>query len=288
MNEVNPAEVKTGMKKLALVANTVRQDIMRMLVAAKSGHPAGSLGMADIFTALYFGVMRHDPTNPAWDARDRLVLSNGHICPVLYASLAEAGYFPKEKLSTLRKLGSPLQGHPHRGTVPGIENSSGPLGQGVSMAVGMAIAGKREKKDWRVYCLMGDGEMNEGQVWEALMLAPKEKLDNLVAVIDRNNIQIDGTSDDVLPLEPLQGKLEAFGWNVITADGNNMNAVLHAFSMASSCEGRPSAIIAKTVPGKGVSFMEGKFGWHGKSPKPEEGDAALKELAEQRKQLEAM
>jgi transketolase len=276
------------MKKLQLTANSIRQDVIRMLVAAKSGHPAGSLGMADIFTALYFGIMRHDPKKPDWGARDRLVLSNGHICPVLYASLAEAGYFPKAQLITLRKFGSPLQGHPHRGSLPGIENSSGPLGQGVSMAVGMAIAGKREKKDWRVYCLMGDGEMNEGQVWEALMLASKENLDNLVAVIDRNNIQIDGTSDDVLSLEPLQGKLEAFGWNVVVADGNNMNAVLHAFGMASGCEGKPSVIIAKTVSGKGVSFMEGKFGWHGKSPNPEEGEQAIKELAGQRAKLEEM
>jgi transketolase len=276
------------MKRLAVSANSIRQDIIRMLVEAKSGHPAGSLGMADVFAALYFGVIRHDPSQPSWEERDRVVLSNGHICPVLYATLAEAGYFPKGLLPTLRRLGSKLQGHPHKGTVPGIENSSGPLGQGVSMAVGMAIAGKREKKDWRVFCLMGDGEMNEGQVWEALMLAPREKLDNLVAIIDRNNIQIDGASDDVLPLEPLQEKLEAFGWNVIVADGNNLNAVMHAFGMASACEGKPSVIIAKTVPGKGVSFMEGKFGWHGKSPNKDEGEAALRELAEEKKRLEAM
>jgi len=283
-----PERIRTDMKRLAAMANSIRQDVVRMLVEAKSGHPAGSLGMADVFTALYFAIMRHDPSNPSWAERDRLVLSNGHICPVLYAALAEAGYFPKEKLLTLRKMGSPLQGHPHRGSLPGIENSSGPLGQGISMAVGMAIAGKREKKDWRVYCLMGDGEMNEGQVWEALMLAPKEKLDNLVAVVDRNNIQIDGTSDDVLPLEPLADKLESFGWNVIVADGNNMNALLHAFGLASSCEGRPSVIIAKTVPGKGVSFMEGKFGWNGKSPNKDEGDSALMELSTERKKLEAM
>lgn len=280
--------MNTDMKKLGLAANSIRQDIVRMLAEAKSGHPAGSLGMADVFAALYLNVMRHDPRNPSWEQRDRLVLSNGHICPVLYASLAEAHYFPKENLLTLRRLGSPLQGHPHRGALPGIENSSGPLGQGVSIAVGMAIAGRREKKDWRVYCLMGDGEINEGQCWEAFMLASKEKLDNLVAVIDRNNIQIDGTSDDVLPLEPLQEKLEAFGWNVVVADGNNLNAILHAFSMASSCEGKPTAIIAKTVPGKGVSFMEGKFGWHGRAPKKEEADAAIKELLEARAKLEAM
>jgi transketolase len=279
---------RTDEKLLQIKANSIRQDIIRMLVEAKSGHPAGSLGMADVFTALYFSVMSHDPKKPDWSDRDRFVLSNGHICPVLYASLAEAGYFPKEKLPTLRKLGSPLQGHPHRGTLPGIENSSGPLGQGISQAVGMALVAKREGKAWRVYSALGDGEMDEGQVWEAFLLASKYKLDNLVAIIDRNNIQIDGASDDVLPLEPLTEKLDSFGWNVVVADGNNMNALLQAFSLAASCAGKPSAIIAKTVPGKGVSFMEGKFGWHGKSPSKEEGEQALKELVEARKQLEAV
>jgi len=259
-----------------------------MLVEAKSGHPAGSLGMADVFSVLYFKVLNHDPKNPDWPERDRLVLSNGHICPVLYASLAEAGYFPKEKLMTLRKIGSPLQGHPHRGSVPGIENSSGPLGQGISQAVGMALVAKREGKDWRVYSILGDGEMNEGQVWEAFMCASKYKLDNLVAIIDRNNIQIDGTTDDVLPLEPLAEKLDSFGWNAIVVDGNNTNAIMHAFELARSCSGKPSAIIAKTIPGKGVSFMEGKFGWHGKSPNKEEGEQALKELDIARRKLEAV
>jgi transketolase len=202
--------------------------------------------------------------------------------------LAESGYFPKEKLLTLRKLGSPLQGHPHRGTLPGIENSSGPLGQGISQAVGIALVGKREGKSWRVYSALGDGELNEGQVWEAFMLASKYSLDNLVAIIDRNNIQIDGTSDDVLPLEPLLEKIDSFGWNAIVVDGNDVEALLHALGMARSCEGRPSAIIAKTVPGKGVSFMEGKFGWHGKSPNKEEGELALKEIMEARKALEAV
>ncbi|MFH0737763.1 MAG: transketolase [Candidatus Micrarchaeota archaeon] len=275
------------MNKLELGANSIRQDIIRMLVEAKSGHPAGSLGMADIFTALYFNIMRHNPSQPSWEDRDRLFLSNGHICPVLYASLAEAGYFSKEKLLTLRKLGSHLQGHPHRGALPGIENSSGPLGQGVSMAVGTAIVGKREAKDWRVYTALGDGELNEGQAWEAFMLASKYKLDNLIAIIDRNNIQIDGTSDDVLPLEPLSEKFDSFGWNVVVVDGNNMNAILHGFDMARSCQGKPSVIIANTVSGKGVSFMERKFGWHGKSPSKEEGEAALKELSEARKKMEA-
>src|SRR5271157_2405014 len=226
----------TDIRKLEITANSIRQDIIRMLVEAKSGHPGGSLGMTDIFTALYFNIMNHDPKNPAWEDRDRLVLSNGHICPVLYASLAEAGYFPKAELAGLRKLGSGLQGHPHRGAMPGIENSSGPLGQGISQAVGMAIVGSREKKPWRVYTLIGDGEMNEGQVWEALLLAAKYKLDNLVAIVDRNNIQIDGTTDDVLPLEPLVEKCDSFGWNVVVMDGNNMNAILNSFSLAQSCQ----------------------------------------------------
>jgi transketolase len=275
-------------KELNLKANTIRQHVLRMLMEAKSGHPAGSLGMADIFAALYSSILKHDPEKPDWPDRDRLVLSNGHICPVLYASLAEAGYFPKEKLITLRKPGSPLQGHPHYGSLPGIENSSGPLGQGISQAVGMAIVGKREKSGWRVYALLGDGEINEGQAWEAFLLAAKYQLDNLVAVIDRNNIQRDGTSDDVLPLEPLAEKLSAFGWNAIVVDGNNMNAILHAFEMARQYSGKPSVIIAKTVSGKGVSFMEGKFGWHGKCPNKEEGELALRELEEARKKLEAV
>jgi transketolase len=275
-------------KSLMLTANTIRQDIVRMLTEAKSGHPAGSLGLVDIFTALYFGVLRHDAKKPDWPDRDRFVLSNGHVCPVLYAALANAGYFPREKLMTLRKLGSPLQGHPHRGSVPGIENSSGPLGQGISMAVGMAIVSKREGRNWRVYSVMGDGEMNEGQVWEALLLAAKYKLSNLTAIIDRNNIQIDGTSDDVLPLEPLAAKLSSFGWNVLEIDGNDMGAILRALDVARKNFEKPTAIIAKTVPGKGVSFMEGKFEWHGKTPNAEQAAQALKELEEARRKLEAM
>lgn len=279
---------KDRVKRLKLKANLIRQDIIRMLVESKSGHPAGSLGMTDVFAALYFDVMKHDPKNPGWPDRDRLVLSNGHICPVLYASLAEAGYFPHDKLLTLRKLGSSLQGHPHFGSLPGIENSSGPLGQGISQAVGMAIVGKREKKSWRVFALLGDGETNEGQVWEAFLLASKYKLDNLVAIIDRNNIQIDGTTDDVLPLEPLADKIKSFGWNVITIDGNDPEAIIEAYASAKEAKGSPTMIVAKTVCGKCVSFMEGKFGWHGKSPTKEEGDKAIKELEDERKKLEAM
>jgi len=285
-------EKETDLKTLNLQANSIRQDIIHMLVEAKSGHPAGSLGMADVFTALYFNILNHDPKNPKEPSRDRLVLSNGHICPVLYSALAESGYFPKSELLTLRKLGSPLQGHPHFESLPGIENSSGPLGQGISQAVGMAIVSKREKKSWRVYSLIGDGEINEGQAWEAFLLASKYKLDNLVAVIDRNNIQIDGTSDDVLPLDPLSDKCRSFGWNVIEIDGNDMGSIIAAFESAKKQSNqqtnKPTMIIAKTVSGKGVSFMERKFGWHGKSPSKEEGELAIKELMEERKRLEAM
>jgi transketolase len=279
---------KQDEKSLMLIANTLRQDIVRMLSEAKSGHPAGSLGLADIFTAIYFNVLRHDAKKPDWPQRDRFVLSNGHVCPVLYATLANAGYFPKEKLMMLRKLGSPLQGHPHRGSLPGIETSSGPLGQGISMAVGMAIVSKRENSGWRVYSVMGDGEMNEGQVWEALLLASKYELGNLIAVIDRNNIQIDGTSDDVLPLEPLDAKLRSFGWNVLLTDGNDIAAILGAFEAAKRSADKPTAIIAKTIPGRGVSFMEGKFEWHGKALNPEQATQALKELGEERRKIEAM
>jgi len=274
-------------KRMKLLANTIRQDIITMLTEAKSGHPAGSLGLADVFAALYFGALRHDPKKPDWPERDRFVLSNGHVCPVLYASLACAGYFPKEMLMTLRKLGSPLQGHPHRGPLPGIENSSGPLGQGISQAVGMALVAKREAHAWRVYSVMGDGEMNEGQVWEALLLAAKYKLGNLVAIIDRNNIQIDGTTDDVLPLDPLADKLRSFGWNALEIDGNDVEAVLEALNAAKTEANRPTAIIAKTVSGKGVSFMEGKFEWHGKTPNAEQAAQAIKELNDARTALEA-
>lgn len=279
---------RTDEKRLALEANSIRQDIIRMLVEAKSGHPAGSLGMADIFCALYFSSMRHDPAKPGWPERDRLVLSNGHICPVLYASLAHAGYFPRERLMELRKLGSPLQGHPHYGALPGIENSSGPLGQGLSQAVGMAIVGKREGAPWRVYAIAGDGEINEGQAWEAFMLSSKYGLGNLTFIIDRNNIQIDGTTDDVLPLEPLSDKLRAFGLEAIIIDGNDMRSILGALDSAKSVTDKPTVIITRTLSGKGVSFMEGKFGWHGKSPGKEDGDAAIKELLEERRKLEAM
>ncbi|MBI5046799.1 transketolase [Candidatus Micrarchaeota archaeon] len=278
----------TDKKQLALIANSIRQDIVKMLCESKSGHPGGSLGMTDIFTALYFSIMTHDPKNPLWSDRDRFVLSNGHICPVLYATLAEAGYFPKDELMTLRKMGSRLQGHPHRGTLPGIETSSGPLGQGLSQAVGMAIVGKAENKSWRVYAALSDGEHNEGQTWEAILLAAKYKLDNLVAIIDRNKIQIDGNTENILPLEPFADKYRAFGWNVIEIDGHDFEQILKAYARANANEskGKPTVIIANTVPGKHVSFMENLFEWHGKSPSKEQTDKAIDELQVIRKQIE--
>lgn len=272
----------TSIKKLKLIANTIRQDVVQMLFEAKSGHTAGSIGLADIFTALYFNVLYHDPENADWEGRDRLVVSNGHIAPVLYAAMANAGYFPKEELKTLRKLGSRLQGHPHRGTLPGIENSSGPLGQGLSQAVGMAIVAKAEKKRWRVYAMLSDGELDEGQTWEAVMLASKYKLGNLTAIIDRNNIQIDGYTEEIMPLEPLAEKFRSFGWNVINVDGHNIKKIIDACEESKAVFERPTVIIAHTVPGKAISFMEFLSEWHGKPPAKEQADAAMTELERER------
>ena len=268
-------------RELEVHANTIRESIISMLVAAGSGHTAGPLGMADVFTALYFNILRHDPANPAWADRDRLVLSNGHICPVLYAAMAHSGYFPVEELQTLRKFGSRLQGHPHRDFLPALETSSGPLGAGLSQAVGMAIADRLDRgltSDRYIYCLLGDGELNEGSNWEAMMLAGKEKLHNLIAIVDRNNIQIDGYTEDVMPLNDLTKKWEAFNWHVQEIDGNNMTAILDAVDMAKSIFEKPSVIIARTIPGKGVREFERKFEWHGKPPSKEEGEQALQEL----------
>ncbi|MEM4359154.1 MAG: transketolase [Candidatus Bilamarchaeaceae archaeon] len=275
----------TSIKKLKLIANTIRQDVVRMLLEAKSGHTAGSIGLADIFTALYFNILYHDPQNPDWPDRDRFILSNGHVCPVLYATMANAGYFPKEELLTLRKLGSRLQGHPHRGTLPGIENSSGPLGQGLSQAVGMAIVAKTEKKRWRVYCLLSDGELDEGQTWEAVMLANKYRLGNLTAIVDRNNIQIDGYTEEVLPLEPLSEKFRSFGWNVIDIDGHNIKKIIDACEESKAVFERPTVIIAHTVPGKAISFMEFLSEWHGRPPTKEQAEAALAELQKEQERL---
>jgi len=253
---------------LELKANQIRQSIIEMLVAAGSGHTAGPLGMADIFTLLYFKILQHDPKNPLWTDRDRLILSNGHICPVLYATLAHAGYFPVDELLTLRKFGSRLQGHPHRETLPGLETTSGPLGSGLSQAVGMALAERIDNpySSKYIYCLTGDGELNEGQIWEAALQAGKEKLHNLIVIVDRNGIQIDGYTKDVMPLEPLAEKFEAFNFDVQEVDGHNMRAMNDAIGKAQAVYSQPSLIIAHTIASKGVDVFERDFRWHGNPP----------------------
>ena len=264
---------------LEKTAEQIRETIVRMLVEAKSGHTAGPLGMADIFTAFYFHILKHDPKNPAWEERDYLILSNGHITPVRYATMAHAGYFPvTEAEGTLRKLGTRLQGHPERTRLPGIETTSGPLGEGLSQGNGIATALRMDGKPNRVYVLMGDGEQNEGNVWEAVMWAGKEKLHNLTAVIDRNNIQIDGMTEDVMPLESLRAKYEAFNWHVIEVDGHNVRAFVDAIEEARAIYEKPTVIIAHTIPGKGVKDIEFDYHWQGKPPTKEEGDKFLKEI----------
>ena len=259
-------------------ANLIRQDIIQMIYEAGSGHPGGSLGMADIITCLYFHILKHDPKNPEDPERDRLILSNGHICPVLYSALARSGYFPVEKLKTLRKFGSGLQGHPHRGMLTGIETTSGPLGSGLSEASGIAWVGKHDKKSWKVICLMSDAEQDEGNTWEGAMFASKYQLDNLIALIDRNNIQVDGTTDEVMPLDPLKEKYQAFGWNVQEIDGHNFEAIIDAFEKAkNNISKKPTLIIAKTILGKGVSFMENQVEWHSKVINKEDYEKAMRE-----------
>jgi transketolase len=266
-------------KELELKANTIRQDIVRMLEHAGSGHSAGPLGLADIFTALYFEIMNIDPKNPAKKDRDILLLSNGHCVPVQYAAMAEAGYFDKKELMTLRQLGSRLQGHPERTKLPGLENTSGPLGCGLSQAAGMSLAMRMNQESHRwIYVVMGDGELNEGNIWEAAMLAGKYKLNNIIGIIDRNNIQIDGPTESVMPMEDLKAKWEAFGWHVIDIDGNNIDAVIDACAMARAIIEKPVMIIAHTIPGKGVDFMEYDFQWHGAPPNKEQAKVALHEL----------
>ncbi len=270
---------KLPLVRLEEIANDIREDIIEMLVTAGSGHSAGPLGLADIFTALYFDVLNHDPKNPDWPERDLLLLSNGHCVPVRYATMAHAGYFPISELKTLRKLGSRLQGHPERLRLPGLETTSGPLGCGLSQACGMALALRMDKATHRwLYVVMGDGEIDEGNVWEAAMLAGKYKLSNITAILDRNNIQIDGPTEIVMPLEDLRAKWEAFGWHVIEIDGNNIEAVIDACAMAKAVTEKPVIIIAHNVPGKGVDFMEYDFTWHGHAPNPDEAKKALKEL----------
>ena len=264
-------------------ANEIRKDIVKALLNAGTGHSAGPLGMADVFTALYFGVMKHDPKNPKMEDRDRMVLSAGHICPVWYATLANAGYFPRDEvINTLRKLGTRFHGHPHNMAAPGIENSAGPLGQGTSIAVGMALTAKMDAKRWRVFCVTGDGELEEGQCWEAIWFAGKNRLHNLTFLVDRNNIQIDGFTEDIMPLEPLRDKFEAFGWHVLEIDGHNIRQIIDACNEANSIFEKPSVIICHTIPGKGVDFMEWKYEWHGKPPNKQEADLALKELNDMR------
>jgi len=266
------------LKFLEEKANELRKDLITTLVAAGSGHSAGPLGMADIFTAFYFHILHHDPKRPDLPDRDRLVLSNGHICPIQYVALAHAGYFPKEELKTLRKINSRLQGHPHRGALPGVETTSGPLGSGLSQSVGMALAARMDQKKYQIYCFMSDGEHDAGNTWEAIMLAGKLRLGNLTAVIDRNNIQIDGMTEDIMPLEPFKEKYEAFNWQVLEIDGHNIEQIIDSVHEAKAMFERPTVIIAHTIPGKGVSFMEKDYHWHGKPPNDEEAKRALQEL----------
>ena len=267
-----------SLAQLQKKARLIRQDVIKMLVRAGSGHPAGSLGLADVFTALYFSILNYHSEKPDWPERDRFVLSCGHVCPVYYAAMARAGFFPIKELLTLRQFGSRLQGHPHNLALPGVEASSGPLGQGISQAIGMALAGRLERAGWRAVCLMSDGEQQEGQTWEALMFAGKEKLNNLTAIVDRNNIQISGPIEEVMPLEPLRKKYQAFGWHVLEINGHSFEEIIEAFAQAKSVWGKPTIIIAHTIAGKGVSFMENLPEWHGKAPTPQEAEKALKEL----------
>ena len=267
-----------NIKKLQIVANDIRQDIIKMLVEAGSGHSAGPLGMADVFTAFYFNILNHNPKDPNLKDRDRLILSNGHIVPVRYVAMAHAGYFPKKELMTLRKLGSRLQGHPERTKLPGLETTSGPLGSGLAQAAGYAYAARMDKKKFRVYCFCSDGEHDAGNHWEAVLFAGKNKLSNLTALIDRNNIQIDGYTEDIMPLEPLEDKYKAFNWHVLHIDGHNIREIIDAVNHAKAVYEKPTVIIAHTIPGKGVSFMENLPEWHGKPPKEDEAKIALHDL----------
>ena len=281
MKSIADAEVL----ELYLHANDIRQTIIEMLVSAGSGHTAGPLGMSDIFAALYFHVLKHDPKNPDWPERDRLILSNGHIVPVRYSAMAHAGYFPIEECLTLRKFGSRLQGHPEREMLPGLETTSGPLGSGLSQAAGYAYAARMDGKKFRVFCAMSDGEHNEGNTWEGAMFAAKFRLSNLVGIIDRNFIQIDGNTEDVMPLEPFSDKYRAFGWHVIDIDGNDIKQFVSACEEAKTISDKPTLIMARTVPGKGIKSIENDYLWHGKPPTKDEAVAFLAELRAEREEL---
>jgi len=269
---------KLSTLELQKKANEIRQEIIKMIFTAGSGHTAGSLSSADILTALYFSIMTHDPQTPDWIERDRLILSNGHVCPALYATLAHAGYFPLSELKTLRKLDSRLQGHPERQRLAGIETTSGPLGEGLGQAAGIALAARLDNRRFRIYCLTSDGEHDEGSHWEAVMFAAKYKLSNLTVFVDRNKIQLSGETEEIMPIEPLRNKYEAFNWNVVEIDGHEMEALIKAVDLARQEYEKPTVIIARTIAGKGVSFMEGKWEWHGKAPNQQEAETALNEL----------
>lgn len=274
-------------KMLEEKAEEARELVIQTLLEAGSGHSAGPLGMADIFTAFYFHILNHDPKNPDWEDRDRLVLSNGHICPIRYVSMAQAGYFPIEELKTLRKINSRLQGHPHRTALPGLETTSGPLGEGLGQAIGISLAAQLDKKKYYTYVITGDGELDEGNIWESLMFAGKNKMNNLIMIVDRNNIQIDGFTETVMPLEPLKEKFEAFNWHVLEADAHNFKQFIDMINEAHAIYEKPTVIIAHSIPGQGVDFMEKDFRWHGKPPNDEEAKKALDELRTLKGQIES-
>lgn len=279
---------KDKLKDLKLKANHARQLLIETLAPAGSGHTGGPLGMADIFTSFYFHILNHDPKNPEMPDRDRLILSNGHICPIRYVIMAMSGYFPVEELKTLRKINSRLQGHPHRTTLPGIETTSGPLGEGISQAIGMALARDLDKKNHYIYVLTSDGEHQEGNTWEAAMFAGKLKLKNFIQVIDRNRIQIDGNTEDIMPLDPLKEKYQAFNWNVLEVDGNDIQAFTETIKKAQEINDKPVFIIANTIPGKGVSFMENNYKWHGITPDGQEVEGAPPKGEQAKKALEEL
>ena len=273
-----PLSVPMAVEDLKKMAATIRCDIIEMICTAQAGHPGGSLSATDIVTALYFRIMRLDPLNPKWPERDRFILSKGHACPVWYAALAERGYFDKSHLATLRRLGSILQGHPDMNKVPGIDMTAGSLGHGLSAGIGMALAGKLRQKDYHVWVVIGDGESQEGSIWEAAMAGAKWKLDNLTAIMDRNNLQNDDCVDAIMPLEPVVDKWRAFGWNVMEIDGHDMQSVVETLERAAEHIGSPTMIVARTVKGKGVSYMENVCEWHGRAPARDQADCALNEI----------